>query len=47
VHGNTVADNTFGTFLDIDGNYAYELFWQNRNIYGSNSNSIPANVNER
>lgn len=47
VHGNCVADNSFGTFIDVDGNYAYELFWQNRNIYGSNSNSIPANVNER
>ena len=47
IHANVVADNTFGTFIDIDGNYAYELFWLNRNIYGSNSNSIPANVNER
>ncbi|MBO9457958.1 hypothetical protein [Labrenzia sp. R5_0] len=46
VHGNCVADNTFGTFIDIDGNYAYQLFWQNRNIIGSNSNSIPANVNQ-
>lgn len=42
--GNEVADNSFGTFLDIDPNRALHLFWQNRNMVGSVASSVPASV---
>ena len=44
IDGNEVADNSFGTFLDIDPNRALHLFWQNRNMVGSVASSVPASV---
>ena len=44
IKDNIVADNTFGTFIDIDANVALKLHSSNRNIVGSVASSVPGNV---